>query len=414
MEKEKSNENDLKIAGGKPVRRNLLPLHQAVLGDEEVKAAVDVLKSGKLMGIHGGQKVTEFERRLSAYFGVPHAVAVNSGTSALHAVLACMGIGPGDEVIVPPVGFISTALAVCYQNAVPVFADVDPEHLNITAENIREKITPKTKAVIVVHLWGHPADMDPIIAIARENNLRLIEDCAQAHGARYKGRKVGSFGDVSCFSLVQTKVITSGGEGGFVLTPDEELAGRIREFCNFARSETDLLFWGIGYNYRMPEIMGAIGSAQLGKLEGFIEKRRENARHLTLALDGIQGLEVPREAHWATNVYWMFPLRVHETVLEISRDRLVTALQSEGIGASNPRLPDHLQQVFMEKRGHGRTHCPFECPHLPGPISYHRGLCPNAEKGVAEIVWLPGCSPAATKQDIEDVVAAVKKIVASR
>jgi len=410
MEKGKTSHDRVTVAGGKPVRKNLLPLHQAVIGEEEVAAAVSVLKSGNLMGIHGGQKGAEFERELSDYFGVSHAVTVNSGTSALHAVLACMGIGPGDEVLVPPLGFISTALAVSYQNAVPVYADVDPVHLNISAESIREKITPRTKAIIVVHLWGHPADMDPLIEIARENNLCLIEDCAQAHGAEYKGRKVGSFGDASCFSLVQTKIITAGGEGGFVLTRDGELAARMREFCNFARSETDLLFWGIGYNYRMPEIMGAIGSAQLGKLDRFIEKRRKNARYLTLALDGIQGVEMPREATWAKNVYWMFPLRVNEAVLGISRDQFVSALKSEGIGASSPKLPDHLQQVFTEKIGYGRTNCPFECPHHPGSVSYHQGLCPNAEKGASETLWLPGCSPAATELDLEDVVAAVKNV----
>lgn len=408
----RSAKEELAIDGGNPIRKDTLPLHAPMIGEEEVDAAVDVLKSGMLSRIWGGRKCGEFEVMLSEYFGVKHAVAVNTGTSALHAVLSCMGIGPGDEVIIAPLGFIATGFSVCYQNAVPVYADVDPIYLNIDAEDIRRKITERTKAIMVVHLWGHPADMDQIMEVARANNLKVIEDCAQAIGAEYKERKVGSIGDVSCFSLVQTKVITCG-EGGFILMNDGDLASKIREFCNFCRSETELRFWGIGYNYRMPEIMGAVAMAQLHKLDSIVDKRRRNAQYLTAGLEGLEGIGLPREAPWAKNVWWMYPLRLNQGLLKVSRDRFVESLQYEGIAASHLEMPDYLQAVFSEKLGYGQTHCPFECPLYHGHISYEEGLCPNAEKGAAETVWLPGCSPAASRQDTDDVVAAVKKVVSA-
>ncbi|HID90529.1 TPA: DegT/DnrJ/EryC1/StrS family aminotransferase, partial [Candidatus Bathyarchaeota archaeon] len=250
----------LAIEGGRPVREEVLPFvpEEAYIGDGEVEAVLEVLRTKRLSQLTS-EKVKEFEEAFAKYYGVGHAIAVSSGTTALHAALAATGIGPGDEVLLPPYTFVATANAILHQNAVPVFVDIDPKTYNIDPEAIERAITDRTKAVIPVHMLGQPADMDPIMEIAEDRGLVVIEDCAQANGAEYKGRKVGTFGDMGCFSFYANKNMTSGGEGGMIITDDGDLAERAGSIVNHCRVKASPyryvpahnVYWGLGYNYRM-------------------------------------------------------------------------------------------------------------------------------------------------------------------
>ena len=263
----------LALLGGKPIRTRPFPAYP-VIGEEEKRAVMEVLDSGQLstfsasrQGFLGGRKIQAFEAAFAEYHGIRHAIAVNSATSGLHAAVAACEVGPGDEVIVPPYTFTATATAVLHHNAIPVFVDVDPVTFCMDPAQLEKAITPRTKAVIPVHLLGHPADMDAILAIARRHHLKVIEDCAQAPGARYKGRLVGTMGDCGVFSFQETKNMVTG-EGGMVITNDPDLAERARMIRNhgeavIAGEPRKYLTSTIGWNYRMTEIEAAIGIFQL-------------------------------------------------------------------------------------------------------------------------------------------------------
>jgi perosamine synthetase len=265
----------LALLGGKPVRTEPFPDYP-VIGAEEKLAVMEVLDSGRLstfsasrQGFLGGQKIQAFEAAFAEYHGTAHAIAVNSATSGLHAAVAACEIGPGDEVIVPPYTFTATATAVLHHNAIPVFADIDPVTFCLDAARVEAAVTPRTKAIIPVHLLGHPADMDAIMAVAQRHGLKVIEDCAQAPGARYKGRLVGTMGDCGVFSFQETKNMATG-EGGMVITNDDAIAERARMVRNHgeavvAGEARRYLTSTIGWNYRMTEIEAAIGLVQLGK-----------------------------------------------------------------------------------------------------------------------------------------------------
>jgi len=410
---------ELAIKGGKPVRETILPFvpQEADVTEEEINAVVEVLKSKKLSQLVS-EKVSEFEEAFARYYGVEHAIAVNSGTTALHVALAAAGIGPGNDVILPPYTFMATANAILHQNLVPIFADVDPKTYNIDPEEIERRITEKTKAVIPVHMLGQPADMDPIIETAERGNLIVIEDSAQANGAEYKGRKVGTFGDMGCFSFYLNKHMTSGGEGGMIITNDNTFAKRARSIANHCRPEVSPypnvpahnVYWSIGYNYRMTAIQAAMGLVQLRRLDKFIEKRRKNAEHLTKHIKDIEGIKPPFVRGDVKHVYWAYGALIIEEELGISRDKFAEALLAEGIRAEGYcPIPVHLQDVIKNKVGYGNTTCPFDCPLYGEKISYQRGLCPKAEKLSSQDLLLP-VYHTLTEGDLKDVVNALKKV----
>ena len=413
----------LALLGGKPVREEILPFvpEEANIGEEEIEAVLEVLRSRKLSQLVS-DKVKEFEEEFAKYYGVKHAIAVSSGTTALHVALAATGIGAGDGVILPPYTFMATANAILHQNAVPVFADIDPKTYNIDAESIREAATEKTKIVIPVHMLGQPADMDSILKVAKEKDLIVIEDCAQANGAEYKGRKVGTFGTFGCFSFYLNKNITSGGEGGMIITNDDELAEKARSIANHCRVKESPypdvpahnVYWGIGYNYRMTAIQAAIGLVQLKKLDEFNEIRRRNAEYLTNQIKDMEGLEPPYVSPDVKHVYWAYGARVIKEKLGISRNQFARALLAEGIRAEGyAPIPVHLQRVIKEKVGYGKLHCPYDCPFYGEKPRYTEGLCPKAEKLCGEDLLLP-VYPTLSRQDLDDVVKALAKIVASK
>jgi len=406
----------LAIHGGRPVRQTpFSPFPD--YGEEEIAAAVAVLKSGKLAR-QSGSKVGEFEKSYAEKFGVKHALAVSSGTAAIHVAISALGIGPGDDVIATSHSFAGSATPIVHAGAVPVFADIDPRTFNIDPRSIAEKITPYTKAIIPVHLNGCPADMDPILEIARKHNLFVIEDAAQAHGAQYKGRMAGTIGSFGCFSFWEDKLITTAGEGGMVLTNDDDLAkkarmvhhhGELKEDGAYYKGERLYLHSMLGYNFRMTEIQGAIGLAQLVKLDGYIQQRRENAHLLTELLSGVPGIIPPYEPDYAFHVFYKYILRIDRKVINADAKAFVEALTAEGIPCSRRYpTPLHQQPVFTEHRGFGGGKAPFEKPWYQGETNYGSGL-PNAEQLPGELVRIM-MRPTLSAQDMRDVADAVKKV----
>lgn len=328
-----------------------------VFDQEQISAVSAVLASGKV-NYWTGSEVKEFEREYADHLGVKHSVAVFNGTIALELIMRVLDIGPGDEVVVPPRTFVATASCVLWSGARPVFADIDPVSGNITAGTIRAVLTPRTKAVIVVHLGGWPCDMDPIMALAREHNLKVIEDCAQAHHAEYKGRKIGSIGHVSAFSFCQDKIITTAGEGGLIATDDTVLWARLWSLKDHGKSY-DAVFnrkhpigfrWlheGPGTNGRMTEMQAAIGRDALKKLPGWVQRRTENAKiyeHILGSMPVIKILPSPPEVRHSYYRYYV-QLRLELLQPGWDRDRLLGALTAAGY----PCFSGSCCEIYLEK-----------------------------------------------------------------
>jgi perosamine synthetase len=317
-----------------------IPVARPVVGPEEVAAVSDVLMSGMLAQ---GEKVAEFEQKFAGYCGAAHAVAVNNGTAALHAALLTAGVGYGDEVIVPAFSFIATATAVSMCGAKPVFADVDEQTFTIRPDLVKERITPKTKAVIGVHLFGQPFDVDPILETCEAHAIPLIEDAAQAHGALYHGVKAGNLGKLACFSFYATKNMITG-EGGMVTTNDKPSADKLRLIVNHGQSEK-YLHTMLGYNYRMTDIAAAIGIVQLKKLEKFNMRRRKNAEYYAANLTA-KGIIKPKVAENVQHVYHQYVIQVTPE-FPLTRSALMDLLKAKGIGSAvHYPIPIHRQPLY--------------------------------------------------------------------
>lgn len=321
----------------------MIPVAAPVLDGKEIEYVVDCIRSGWVSSL--GDYVRRFEREFAAYCGVRYGVATHNGTVALHLVLAALGIGKGDEVIVPSLTFVATGNAVAYTGASPVFVDSDPATWTIDPQAVARAITPRTRAIIAVHLYGHPADMDALRALADEHGLVLIEDAAEAHGARYKGRRTGSLGDVAVFSFYGNKIITTG-EGGMIVSDD----GALIERCYFLENQAkapDNPYWHteIGYNYRMTNLQAALGVAQLERIEEFITARLRNAHHYHQRLKDVPGITLPPCAEWAMNVYWMYTILI-EDAFGLSRDTLMIRLRERGIETRPVFYPLHRLPMY--------------------------------------------------------------------
>jgi len=406
----------LAIHGGKPVRTKPLPAWPSY--DEEIEAAIEVLRSGK-HARQSGSYVAQFEAAFAEYFGVKYAIAVSSGTAAIHVALAALGIGPGDDVINTAHCFIGTATPVVHCGAVPVFADIDPKTFNIDPKSVREKITPYTKAIVPVHLNGCPAEMDQLLEIAKQHNLYIVEDAAQAHGARYRGKLVGTFGQLGCFSFWEDKIISTAGEGGMIITDDEQFAkrarmiqhhGELREDGDYYRGERLYYHPILGYNFRMTEVQGAIGLVQLRKLPHYIAKRRKNAHLLTHLLSDTLGVLPPYEPEYVEHVYYKYILKLDRKVLTTPAVEIAKAISAEGIPATRRYpTPLHQQPIFVEKRGFGNTSAPFTSPWYPGEVQYGHGL-PVAETIPNDLIMIR-MNPNLTEEDVADIAHAVRKVV---
>lgn len=319
-----------------------IPVANPDIGREEEELVLDAIRSGWISS--QGPYVRRFEEEFARWLGVKHAIAVSNGTVALHLALLALGVGPGDEVIVPDLTFASPANMVILTGARPVFVDVTKEYWCIDPEDFKRKISEKTKAVIVVHLYGHPADMDEILEIARENNIYVIEDAAEAHGSEYKGRKVGTLGDIATFSFYGNKTITTG-EGGMVVTNNDELADKIRLMRDHGMKPR---YWHIvlGFNYRMSSLQAALGLAQLRKIDKLLERKRRIARIYEEILSGIPGIMLHPSMPWAKPSYWLYSIVVDEKLYGLSRDKLMEKLKKQGIETRRFFYPLHIMPVF--------------------------------------------------------------------
>ncbi len=358
----------------------MIPIAKPLLGPEEANSVLKVLESGMLAQ---GAKVAEFEQMFAQFIGVRHAIATSNGTTALHAALLAHGIGPGDEVITTPFTFIATANAIKMAGATPVFVDIEEQTFNINPYLIEAAITSKTKALLPVHLFGHPANMEQIQQIAQTHNLVVIEDACQAHGARFQGKKVGSFG-TGCFSFYPTKNMTAG-EGGMITTNNDQLAEKLRKIINHGSTQK-YVHDSVGYNYRMTDIAAAIGVEQLKKLEVFNQKRLANARYLHQKISSIPGIITPLfpEGH----ALHQYTLRITPQ-FKVSRDTFIKLSWEKGIGAAifYP-VPIHQQKAYF---------------------SYNHLIFPIAEKVAQEVVSLP-VHPAVTKTDLDHIAAVIREV----
>ncbi len=357
------------------------------VGEEEVKLVAEAIRSCKLTA-YSGRFTREFERRLSEYLGIDYVLATSSGTAALHVALKSIGIGPGDEVLVPAYTFVATAASVVHSNAVPVFVDIDRETLCIDPKSVEASITDRTKAILVVHVGGNAADMDEIMRIANRYCLYVVEDCAQAFGTEYRGRKVGTIGHVGAFSFYATKNITTA-EGGAVVTRDKSLYDRARLLINHGETRkyySDV----IGYNYRMSEVHAAIGVAQLSKINEIIRRKEAFIRALTDELSELVREEVvflPKVRPYVRPVWSVYPILLNTEVLNVSRDKVLHSLRERGllIAINAYHTPLYKMKAFQNLLGHGRG-CPWLCSYY-GNTVVHKELV-NTEWVCSRVISL--------------------------
>lgn len=344
------------------------PEHWPHFAADELQAVESVLRSGRI-NYWTGTQCRQFEEEYAAYTRTAHAIALTNGTVSLELALRLLGIGPGDEVVTTPRTFLASASCVVLRGATPVFADVDRDSQNITAQTIERVLSPRTKAIIPVHLAGWPCEMDQILELARARGIAVIEDCAQAHGAQYRGRPVGGFGDFGSFSFCQDKIITTGGEGGMLVTNDRASWSRGWSFKDHGKSFDAVykrehapgfrwLHESFGTNWRLTELQAAIGRLQLRKLDGWVARRREHAARLIAALSGISGLRVPTPPVHIRHAYYKFYAFVESDQLRASwtRDRIVAEINAQGVAC----LMGSCSEVYLEKAFDGSPSRPAQ------------------------------------------------------
>lgn len=384
-------------AGGRPVREAMLPYGRQTIEDDDIEAVAAALRSDWLTT---GPRVEEFEGAFARAVGAEHAVAVSSGTAALHAAYDALDLGPGDEVIVPPMTFAATANAALFVGATPVFADVDPANLLLDVEAAAAKIGDRTQAIVGVDYAGHPCDWPALRALADEHELFLVADACHALGATLDGRPVGTLADLNAFSLHPVKHITTG-EGGVITAADPELAARMRAFRthgvrrdHHARAAGDTWYYEVtelGYNYRLTDFQCALGLRQLGKLPAFLERRREIAARYDEAFAPLPGIRPLTVSGAVEHAYHLYVVELDPDTLRCDRAEFFRALRAEGIGANVHYIPVHLHPLYRQRLA-------------TGP-----GLCPVAEAAYDRILSLP-MFPAMTPRDVEDVVEAVSRL----
>jgi len=394
------------------------------IGAEEVEAARQVIESGVLSqflgcwspDFYGGPKVQAFERQCEAYFGVKHAVTVNSWTSGLIAAVGAIGIEPGDEVIVTPWTMCASATAILHWNAIPVFADIESDTFNLDPASVEANITPYTKAIMAVDIFGHSADMDALMAIAERHGLKVITDSAQAPGTYYKGKVTGTLAHVGGYSLNYHKHIHTG-EGGILVTNDDEYADRLRLIRNHAeavvgnKGNADLCNM-VGHNFRLGEIECAIGIEQLNKLDGFVAGRQRAAERLSQELRGLPGLRTPIVKEGCTHAYYVYPMVLDVEQLGVSRARIIEALEAEGIkGLAGGYTNIHLLPMYQQKIAYGSKGFPWTSDICRRDVSYHKGICPVAER-LHEFTYLgfAMCMHELADDDVDLIGQAFRKV----
>ena len=372
------------------------------LSEEEQQEVLKVMKSQMLTLLHG-EYVSKFEEEFARYIGVKHAIAVNTGTAALHMSIAALNIGPGDEVIVPPFTFIASASSILHNNAIPIFADIDNKSYTLDPNSVREKITEKTKAILPVHLAGICADMSELMDIGSDNGISIIEDAAQSIGTRCYKKKVGSIGHLGCFSFYPSKNMTTG-EGGMITTNDDELAEQCRLLRHHGEPEW-YVYNRLGYNYRMTEIQGAIGRVQLKKIDSFISMRNKNAKYLSKATSNLNGISppfIPEYCEPAFN-YWIG--RLDTGVLGITKSQFLKRFPRSKVLYPKPL---YKTKLFQEKIAYSKG-CPWSCPFYNKEINYKEVYLPIVEKVTQEIFALD-IHPKISKESLDENIEIMTKI----
>lgn len=428
----------LAIKGGSPVRTKPFPAYRTI-GEEERQAVNRVIDTGvlsKFLGchhpdFHGGSEIQALEKEWAEYFGVAHAIAVNSATSGLFAAVGAAGIEPGDEVIVSPYTMSASAVAPLVYNAIPVFADIEPDYYCLSPASVEKRITERTRAIIVVDIFGQPYDAEAINAIARKHNLIVIEDCAQAPGARLKDRFAGALGNMGIFSLNYHKHIHTG-EGGIIVTDDPVLADKLRLIRNHAEAVTG--DWAeerpeiagftnmLGFNYRMTELEAAIAREQLKKLDSLLEERIDNVEYLNRELGSIPCIEATPVRPDAKHAFYVQALQFDSETAGVHRDVFIEAVkaelspiekrESEGIGLSVGYVrPLYLQPLYQKRMAYGSNGFPWTAEFYKGKVDYSRGICPVTEKMHFErLFYHEMIRPPMTRADLDDVVMAFAKV----
>jgi perosamine synthetase len=423
----------LAIHGGEKIRTKKFPKYNTI-GTEEEQAVARVLKSGILSqylgcwheNFYGGPEVQAFEKEWAHFFGVKHAIAVNSATSALYAAVGASGIQPGDEIIVSPCTMTASAIAPLIYNAIPVFADIEEDYLCLDPASVEKNITPHTKAIIVVDICGQPYDVEKINAIAKKHNLIVIEDCAQAPGALYKKQLAGTCADMGIFSLNYHKHIHTG-EGGVLVTDNDVLAERVRMIRNHAEAVADDRNFEtqanmLGFNYRMPEIEAAMGREQLKKLPQLIKERIKNVEYLESKLSKIPCLKMAKVREHCSHVYYIHPIMFDKKIAGVDKWTFVKAVQAElevielrekegvkvvaGFGK-----PLYWQSLYQKQKIYGEHKYPWNAFENAKKISYAKGTCPVSEKLFNDSLIIHELMrPGMTKEDLDDVVKAFEKV----
>ncbi len=367
----------------------MIPVNEPLIAPNALSYVSDCIKTGWVSS--SGPYIDKFEKAFANYLGVSFATTTTNGTTALQLALASLGIDKGDEVIVPDLTIISCALAPLYLNAVPVAVDVDPKTGTIDPTKIEGHITKRTKAIMVVHLYGHPCDMDPIMDIARRHNIPVIEDAAEAHGAEYKGKKVGSIADIGCFSFYGNKIITTG-EGGMMVTNTEALYTRAKILKDLAHSPNERFYHEeVGYNFRMTNMQAGLGLAQLEQIDLYLQKKHHMASLYSKNFHGFSALELPTQAPWAKNVYWMYAVRVSKSS-PINRDEVRIKLKEKGIDTRDFFVPLHLQPVCTNRNLFKHAHCPVSTDlserglYLPSGLAITDKQINTVSKAVIELL----------------------------
>lgn len=404
----------LAVDGGIPVCTDT-DWGRHLIGEEEREAVMNLfdesLHKGSAFDRYSGEHVDAYEKEFAAYIGCKHATAVSSGTAAIHAALSALRLEPGTEVICSPITDPGAVSPVVLNLCIPVFADTLPGTFNINREGVEKVISGRTGAIVAGHIAGEPADMEPIAELGRERGIPVIEDCAQAHGAEYRGKLAGTLSDAAAFSMMSGKHHTSGGQGGMVVTDDNELCVNAKRFADrgkpFGSDETTNLFAGL--NYRMTELEAVIGRVQLKKLPAFIAGRSKLVDHLADRISGLESVSLGRILEDTKPVYWFLRIHVDESKLKVTKEQFAEALEAEGI----PSAPTYtsiiyIQKWFKEKQVFGTSGLPWSLPGNDRDIVYE-GSCPNAEEALASHLMI-SLNESYTEKHMDMIAEALGKV----
>jgi perosamine synthetase len=407
----------LAIEGGTPVRAAPLKAPPREIGEPEFAELRRVLEAGVMNRWSGGKLVDEFEEAFASFYGMKSAVASTSGTAAIHVAVGALNPEPGDEIITAPITDLGSVIPILAQNAVPVFADVELDSFNMDPDDLERRITPRTRAVIPVHLGGNPADMDRILAVARKHNLLVIEDCSQCYCASYRGKWTGQMGDFGCFSLQQSKHMTTG-DGGITVTDDVRLGELALKFGAKGRplytDDGARHYHSFGFNYNMTELQAAVALAQLGRVRGVTEARTRNGELLTALIGELPGVHPQKVPDGAHSTYWFYALRLLEAEAGMAPRRFAECMKAEGIpcGVHYIGKPIFLYESLRGKQVYGTSNYPWSLQEPAYAVRYEEGECPNAERALNEMITIP-LHEAYTEADVRDIAAAAEKVLST-